>query len=267
MKKILTLSLVGAAILAAGCTRIETGEVGLRVRLDKQISQTELEPGSFNQVLIGDVITFPVREIKVSVDNKRPQTADGSLLADFDFTVIYSINPSSVSELYTTKSKGFHKHDGNDWVLMYQYIETIANSAAFKAVRKFEALKINDNRSELEQAIKHNMQEALIEEKLATALTITQVQIRSTDLAPEIIASSNAVITQQNALKAKIIEVQNAEQEAKRIAMLNSNAKAIDYMNAQANLTIAQAVAAGKVTTIIVPYDFKGIVNAGSNIK
>jgi hypothetical protein len=33
-------------------------------------------------------------------------------------------------------------------------------------------------------------------------------------------------------------------------------------MNAMANLKIAEGVAAGKVHTIVVPYDFKGIVNA-----
>ena len=42
MKRIATLSLIAAAVLAAGCTRIETGEVGIRVGFDKQIQQGEL---------------------------------------------------------------------------------------------------------------------------------------------------------------------------------------------------------------------------------
>jgi hypothetical protein len=33
-------------------------------------------------------------------------------------------------------------------------------------------------------------------------------------------------------------------------------------MNAMANMKIAEGVANGKVATIVVPYDFKGIVNA-----
>ncbi len=45
---------------------IETGEVGVRVGFDKQVQQGELLPGSFNQVLIGDVLTFPKQvEIKL----------------------------------------------------------------------------------------------------------------------------------------------------------------------------------------------------------
>jgi hypothetical protein len=59
MKRILTLSVLAAAVLATGCTRIETGEVGLRVGFDKQVSTGELLPGSFNQTLIGSVTDIP----------------------------------------------------------------------------------------------------------------------------------------------------------------------------------------------------------------
>ena len=47
MKHIATLSLVAASILATGCSRIETGEVGVRVGFDKQVKSGELLPGSF----------------------------------------------------------------------------------------------------------------------------------------------------------------------------------------------------------------------------
>lgn len=266
MKKLIALAMLAASVALAGCARVETGEIGLRIGFDKQVSKGELMPGSFNQVLVGDVITFPVREIKVQIDKRKPMTADNSTMADFDFVVIYSINPASVADLYTTKSKGFHVHDDkhSDWVLMYNYIETIANSAAFKAVRKYEALKINDNRNNLEQEIKAEMVKALTEEKLNVALTVNQVQIKTAEIDPTIVKSANAVISAQNELKAKVVEVQTAEQEAKRIAMLNANPKAIEYMNAQANMNISLAVREGKVHSIVVPYDFKGIINAGA---
>jgi hypothetical protein len=137
--------------IVVGCARIETGEVGLRIGLDKQISGTELLPGSFNQTLIGSVLTFPVREIAVKLDNKTPLTLDNSTLADFDLTLVYSINPSSVSDLWATKSRSFHAFDdrSQDWYLMYNYIETIANNASYKAVREYRALEVADNRAKL----------------------------------------------------------------------------------------------------------------------
>ena len=39
MKRIFTLSIIAAAVFATGCTRIETGEVGVRVGFDRQIQQ------------------------------------------------------------------------------------------------------------------------------------------------------------------------------------------------------------------------------------
>ena len=48
MKRFATLSIIAAAVLATGCSRIETGEVGVRVGFDKQVKPGELLPGSFN---------------------------------------------------------------------------------------------------------------------------------------------------------------------------------------------------------------------------
>ena len=59
MKKI-SIALLVAMSGVVGCTRIETGEVGLRVGFDKQVQSNELVAGSFNQTVIGDVLTFPL---------------------------------------------------------------------------------------------------------------------------------------------------------------------------------------------------------------
>ena len=116
--------------------------------------------------------------------------------------------------------------------------------------------------SKLVHEIKRIVTETLAAEKLDQALSVTLVQVRNVLPADDIIASANAVVTAQNALRAKEIEVETAKKEAERIAALNANSKAIEYMNAQAQLKIAEGIAAGKVNTIVVPYDFKGIVNA-----
>ena len=81
-------AIAALAIAATGCTRIETGEVGVRLNASKQIEGNELMPGSWNQTLIGSVIEFPVKDIVVALENKTPMTADNSALADFDITVV-----------------------------------------------------------------------------------------------------------------------------------------------------------------------------------
>ena len=67
----------------------------------------------------------------------------------------------------------------------------------------------------------------------------------------------------QNELKVKATEVEIAKKESERMAALAANStQSIAFMNAQAQLKVAEGVASGKVHTIVVPYDFKGIVNA-----
>lgn len=262
MKKIVVL-LLAVAVLS-GCERIETGEVGLRVGFDKQVNTTELQPGSFNQTVIGSVLTFPVRDIALALDNMHPQTADNSTLEDMDITVIYSINPATVGEIYTTKSRAFHTRDeSNDIVLMYNYLTTVARSAAYKAAAKHDALKTISARAEIESDTAKYITAALAEEKLDTSLTITKVQVRNIQPAGNIIASANAVITAQNNLKAKQVEVDIARKEAERLSLLSSNGQNVRYMEAKALQDIAEGVKEGKVQSIVVPYDFKGIINVG----
>ena len=53
-----------------------------------------------------------------------------------------------------------------------------------------------------------------------------------------------------------------AKKESERMAALAANStQSIAYMQAQANLKIAEGIANGKVNTIVVPQNFSGIVN------
>ena len=261
MKKIL---LIAATLTLVACERIETGEVGLRIGFDKQVNTTELQPGTFNQTFIGSVLTFPVRDIALVLDNMNPQTADNSTLDDMDITVIYSINSAAVGEIYTTKSRAFHaRDDHNDILLMYNYLTTVSRSAAYKAAAKHDALKTISARAEIEADTAKYITSALADEKLDTSLSITKVQVRNIQPAKNIIASANAVITAQNNLKAKQVEVDIAKKEAERLTLLSSNSQNVRYMEAKALQDIAEGVKEGKVQSIVVPYDFRGIINVG----
>ncbi len=250
------------AIALSGCARVETGEVGLRVGFDKQVSPTELQPGSFNQVLVGDVLHFQVRSIAATIEIRNPQTADNSTMKDFDLTAIYDVNPAAVSELWTQQSRAFHvlNNDGETY-LMYNYMTNIINSAAHKAVRAFKALEVADKRSNIEQKIKTLVEAVLKEEGLDKVLTLSQVQVRTTQLSDDIVASANSVVRATNDLNAKTIEVETSKKEAERLTVLAQNKGNIDYMQAKALSDIAEGVKNGKVNSIIVPVDFKGMIS------
>ena len=146
MKKLVMLFvMLGSLVFATGCERIQTGEVGLRVNASKEIESKELMPGSWNQTIVGSVLTFPTEDIQVNLENKTPMTADNSALADFDISVVYSINPTSVAELYSTKSKSFNGLYEGDIYLMYKYIETLVNNASYKAIRDYKSLEVAEH--------------------------------------------------------------------------------------------------------------------------
>ena len=264
MNKTFKLSILAAAVVAtSSCTRIETGTVGLRVDMSKQIAGVELQPGSWNQTIFGDVLEFQVRSIQVAWDNLTPQTADNSTLKDFDVAMIYEINPTAVSDLWVNQSRSFHTYDKGEYYLMYKYMTQLLNSATAKAVRKYKALEVADNRANIETDIRNTVDQMLKEEKLDKSITVSQIRVANATPADDIVASANAAVKATNDLKTKQVEVQIAQQEAIRIQTLNSNSQAIPYMNAMANMEIAKAVREGKVQTIVVPADFKGMLNVG----
>lgn len=252
MKKIFVA--VAVMVALAGCQRIETGEVGLRVGFDKQINMTELPAGSFNQTFVGSVITLQVRDIALPLNDMRPQTSDNSTLTDMDVQVIYSINPAAVGEMYVNNSKAFHavSQDG-DILLMYNYMTDITRSASYKATAMFKALDSVRKRGDIETEIAKLIAITLKEKKLDMSLSISQVQVRNIQPAQSIIDSANEAITEQNRLATATNRVQTAKQEALRQELLSRPAS-LAYMKAQSELNISEGIKEGKVQTILVPH-------------
>jgi regulator of protease activity HflC (stomatin/prohibitin superfamily) len=262
MKNIFGIIVVALALVTVtGCTRIETGEVGVRVGFDKQIRPGELMPGSFNQTLIGDVLTFPVKDVNVKIEDMTPIARDNSTMKDVDMVVIYNINPNQVSEIYTTKSRAFHVDHGGDTYLMFNYVTQLSRNALYKVARDYDALDMNDNRAAMEQKMREIMTRNLADEKLDGSITVTQVLIRNIQPADSVVASANALVRAKNELKQKEVEVQTARKEAERMAALtNQSAQSIAYMQAQAALNISEGVKNGKVQTIVVPSNFNALM-------
>jgi hypothetical protein len=254
MKKLFVIAVLAMSFVMTGCQRIETGTVGLRVDISKQVLTQELQPGSFNQTMIGDVLIFPVRDISLKLNDMHPQTKDGSTLADMDITVIYAINPSTVGEVYNTKSRGMHLFEAGETYLMYNYLTTIANSASVKAVQKHNALDVMGARPDIEAEIIQFMTDALKTESLDTAITIKQVQVAHVAPAQSIIDSANLAISAKNDLVRKETQVLIARKDAEIQSLLSSPTN-IKYMEAKSALNVSEGVRDGKVQTILIPHN------------
>jgi regulator of protease activity HflC (stomatin/prohibitin superfamily) len=262
MNRVVKLSIVAAAVaLTSACTRIETGEVGVRIDAYKQVQSGELLPGSVNQTIIGDVLTFPIKDVNVTLENMTPVAKDNSTMKDLDAVVVYNINPQSVAELYSTKNKTFHAEFKGDTYVMYNYVVQNSRNAIYKAARKYEALDMADNRTDMENYIKEEIQRNLAEEKLDGSISITQVMIRNVVPADTVVESANALVRSKNELKQKEVEVKTAEAESRRMAALaNNSGSSIAFMQAQAMLNISEGIKAGKVQTIVVPSNFNALM-------
>jgi regulator of protease activity HflC (stomatin/prohibitin superfamily) len=262
MNRAIKLSIVAAAVaLTSACTRIETGEVGVRVGFDKQVQSGELLPGSFNQTLVGTVLTFPIKDVNVTLNDMTPVAKDNSTMKDLDAVVVYNINPAQVAELYSTKNKAFHAEFKGDTYVMYNYIVQNARNAIYKAARQYEALDMADKRSEMEKFIQDEIVRNLAEEKLDGTIMISQVLIRNVVPSDTVVESANALVRSKNELKQKEVEVKTAEAESRRMAALSANsASSIAFMNAQAALNISEGIKNGKVQTIVVPSNMTSLM-------
>ena len=254
MKSVLKISAIVAALsLATGCTRIETGEVGLRVGFDKQVKTEELLPGSFNQTIVGSVMTFPIKEISVKVEDMTPLAKDNSTMKDFDALVTYNINQAQVAEIYNSKNRSFHSSYNGDTYLMYNYIFNATRNAIYKSARKYEALEMGDARQAMETEIKEQVTRTLADEKLDGTIVIGQVLIRNIVPADSVVASANELVKAKNEYKTEEVKVATAR---KRNESMQANPMAIPLLRAEAEAdavrALPRAIAEFKGQTLVI---------------
>jgi regulator of protease activity HflC (stomatin/prohibitin superfamily) len=258
--KIVLLSLV--VLMMAACGRIDTGHTGVRTSWNKQVQQEVVHPGAYLAVT-DSVQQYVTNEVTFIVKNLQPQTADKTYLKDLDFTYTYQVDANDLPNLVTT-FKNRTLVNGDDYYPMGSYVDTQIRAAAYAAVSKFNAMEANSHRTDIESDIKQIVAAKFAEEGLDKTIHVKQVTVNNVEVDPKL---QEAVVRQLNAVidnKTKDTEIDTAKKEASRMEQLTNNANNTGYialLNAQANMKIAEGIANGRVNTIVVPTDFKGIVN------
>lgn len=256
-KSVIALAVLAAA--ASGCTRIETGHVGVRVTFNGTYEPQELGVG-FHQTVIGDVKTYIANEMRWEVKDLHPQTKDNTVLEDLDLMFTYSVDSASIAELIV-KFKGQDVEWKGDHYPLARYISNVVTTAASDVIGRYDALTANNNREMIRDQIKAQVDKILHEEKLDGKIHVHQLFVQNLMISKQLQASALAVITAQNELKTKDFEVQTARKEAERLEALAKNPTNIDYMRAKALADIAEGVKNGKVNSIVIPADFRGLLS------
>ncbi len=188
-------------LLLHACTRVETGEVGLRKTFSGAVEMEPLGVG-FHQAVVGQVLIFSAREVLVPVTNLHPVTQDKLPMEDVDVQFTYRPNPGSIPRLYTNYSSSYHVVRGNEIFVMQSFIEQFVRSAVADAIAKYKALEVNDKRPEIVGLIQQDVNEKIAKEGLSKDLSVGQIVFTTVQIPKVIVQSTAQVVEAQNQAKA-----------------------------------------------------------------
>ena len=194
-------ALILLAVLPRSCTRVETGEVGLRKTFTGTVEMVPLGPG-FHQSIVGQVLIFSAREVLVPVKDLHPVTADKLPMEDVDVQFTYKVNPGSIPALYTKYSASYHVEGDREIFVMQRFVEQFVRSAVADSIAKYPALQVNDKRAEIVGAIQDDVNGKIKREGLEKDLTVGQIVFTTVQIPRVIVESTAAVVKAQNEAKA-----------------------------------------------------------------
>jgi regulator of protease activity HflC (stomatin/prohibitin superfamily) len=267
-----------SAVLLAGCSQIDTGNVGVERTLGN-VKQESLPPGVYF-TLFKTVDEFTAKEVPLSITDLKPKSRDNLTMADVDIDVYFKVEPAKMAALYTKyqgdvskvmkpSSDGSMKDTGDEIVGMGRVLRE-ARESVFRSIATFDATTMHLKRDEIANSIRLIMQKEL-DATDPGAFFITNVNVKSlvTDKALEDSIRARAQVDQQ--IEAKIKQGELAKAEAKRILIeAEGQAAANNAINASItpNLIRMREIAAQEAiatkegaTTIMVPYGTQPLVS------
>lgn len=228
-----------AIVLAACCTVVDSGEVGIRFH---KWSASEEDYGGvegtckgwvFYNPITTSVFTYPAFIQRKQYETIKVNAKDASLF-DMDPTIAYRINPEMACDIFTKYRVGVKElEDGYIRTCIYEAYRTCANQYTSDSLMSNRANFERDVRQRLEKSL---MAEGFIVEEFTSKITPPQSLLAMID------AKNTAI---QSALKAEN-EVKEAEANAKiAVAKAEGNAKAMKIKadaEAYYNRTIAASL-------------------------
>lgn len=278
MKRLFSALALAFLALMAGCTQIDTGNVGVERTLGNVKPET-LAPGVYMTVF-KTVDEFTAKEVPLSLADLKPKSRDNLTMTDVDIDVYFKVNPSKmaalyikyqgdVSEVLKPGSDGSMKKTGDEIVGMGRVLRE-ARESVYRAIARFDATTMHLKREEIAAAVREVLQHELNVTDPG-AFEITNVNVRSlvTDPALEASIRERAKVDQE--IEAKLKQNDLAKAEAKRLLIeAEGQAAANNAINASITQNLirmreiaAQEAIAAKAgnTTIVVPYGTQSLLN------
>jgi hypothetical protein len=243
----MALSMVAAVALGSmtGCTRIETGSVGILKHFGGQIS-SEAQTGVVLTILdsiIGDV---DVTETRVPINNLRPADAKGNQLEDLDVVLSFRLNGEKVPGFYINTKEIDHYKDesGRDITTVgLNVVKNLASHAINEVTKTHQMSTLAGGIPKYEDEIKLQVQKEL-DAGYPGVFQIVRVNVNNIRL-PEAVArqaSSMANLEMENdRLDKELSLTAKRETMAKQSALID--AKALRAAADETKLTPEQVTA------------------------
>lgn len=262
--KSLKVALVAFAWIAmTGCTRINSGQVGVEKSFTGEYSKEPVDVG-IHMTILRTLYAYSTREIPVKMENLRPTTKDNtSILSDLDVEVQYSVN-SDKTPVLAVKYANMHgksENDSSTTLPAYFLVEKQAKSVVADAVAKFDALEIASKRNELEDIIRKNLQSDL-DKNDPGAFIVSRVTI--SNLLPDVKIQESIRAIAESANKKQValnnLEIAKTQALENKVRSESLDGKILAEKQLEAMVKMGE-----RGNVIIVPIDFKGMINIPAN--
>jgi regulator of protease activity HflC (stomatin/prohibitin superfamily) len=210
--------IAGAMALSAGCTQIDTGNVGV----EKSMGQTkkEIMPAGVHLTMFKSVTEVSGKEMVVSLEDLKPQTLDKISLADLDIDLYIQIDPAHASEIMMRWPGDLTEVKGEDGARVgINYVTRQAREAIYDAVTKFSSATIHTERTAIAANVVKALQKDLDESAGKGWFFVRSANVRTLKTDPALEASIKEAATRdfQIAAKEKEVILARAEAERKRV--------------------------------------------------
>lgn len=222
-----------AVVAFSGCSRIETGNVGVEKTMG-QVKNTEMPAGVYF-TLFKTVYEFDTKETSMQFDDLHPKAKENLTMQDFDFDIYYQINPNKVADLFIKYSGDVKQKEDGNWAIGQNLLNRLTREAAYSTIAEFSFANMQNQRVEVAATLQRKLQKEVDDKVGKDVFLITNVNIRSitTDKALEDSIRRAAQVEFQ--VREKNEQVKLARAEAERLQV---EAEA----QAKANTTISNSL-------------------------
>ena len=203
------------AILATGCTQIDTGNVGVESSMG-QFKKEVLPPGVYNTIL-KKVEEVSGKEVPLQLNDLRPQTSDKITLSDLDMDIYVQMDPSKASEIRTRWPGDVTALEEDDAVALgLNYIQRQAREAIYSDIAKRGSATVHTERAAIASDVVKALQTDLDESVGKGYFFVRSANVRNLVTDPALEANIKAAAAAQFEEQKKERDIQVAKKEAER---------------------------------------------------